>query len=73
MLKLPVSGLFRMGDDWAVFLHEDGRARLRLVEVGHINDREAEIKNGLVAGERVVLHPSDRISEGSRIVERQDG
>ena len=73
VLKVPVSALFRKGDDWAVFVQEGGRARLRLIEVGHSSDQEAEIKNGLVAGERVVLHPSDRISEGSRIVERQDG
>jgi HlyD family secretion protein len=71
VLQIPVGALFRRGDDWAVFAERDGRARLARVEVGHRNNRAAEVLSGLVEGERVVLHPSDRIAEGVRIAERE--
>jgi HlyD family secretion protein len=71
VLQIPVGALFRRGDDWAVFAERDGRARLARVEVGHRNNRVAEVLSGLVEGERVVLHPGDRIAEGVRIAERE--
>jgi HlyD family secretion protein len=70
VLQVPVSALFRKGGDWATFAAKDGRARLARVEVGRRNNQVAEVLSGLAEGERVVLHPSDRISESVRIVER---
>jgi HlyD family secretion protein len=69
-LTVPVSALFRKGEDWAVFAVEDGRARTTLVKIGHRNNRVAEVLAGLAAGAEVVLHPSDRISDGTRVVQR---
>jgi HlyD family secretion protein len=43
---------------------------LRKVEIGRDNGLEAEVVKGLEAGERVVLHPSDRVSEGVRLEAR---
>jgi len=65
--KLPLTALFRNGDEWAVFVEEDGRARLRVVKVGRRTGLEAEIVESLDAGDHVVLSPSDRISDGVRI------
>jgi HlyD family secretion protein len=70
VLKLPLSALFRDGNQWAVFVGEDGFARRRTVRLGHRNDRDAEILEGLEEGDAVVSHPSDRISDGVRIVSR---
>ncbi|WP_119167850.1 efflux RND transporter periplasmic adaptor subunit [Algihabitans albus] len=70
VLKLPMSALFRNGDDWSVFVDHDGRARTRSVEIGQHSGLEAEIITGLAEGERVVLHPSDRVAEGVRITPR---
>jgi HlyD family secretion protein len=67
----PVSALFRVGDEWAVFRVESGRVRTTPVTVGHRNDRQAEIVAGLTAGDLVVLHPSDRIVDGSAVAERR--
>jgi len=70
VLLLPVGALFRQGDRWAVFRVADGRARTRLVELGRMNDRHAELLSGLAEGDAVILHPSDRVSEGTRVGQR---
>ncbi len=70
VLKLPRSALFRDGDRWAVFTMEDDLARRRRVELGLQNSLEAEIVGGLEEGERVVLQPGDRVSDGALIAER---
>jgi HlyD family secretion protein len=64
VLKVPASALFRVGENWAVFVIEGGLARSRRVEVDHRNALDAEIKSGLQEGEQVVLHPSNDIKEG---------
>ncbi|TWA96174.1 efflux RND transporter periplasmic adaptor subunit [Bradyrhizobium stylosanthis] len=69
-LTVPVSALFRKADQWAVFVDENGRAKSSLVQIGHRNNRVAEVLSGLAAGDRVVLHPSDRIVDGGRIAQR---
>jgi HlyD family secretion protein len=67
VLKVPTSALFRRGDGWAVFAAVRGAARLRPAEIGRRNGLEAEVLSGLDAGERVVVHPSDSLHDGSRL------
>jgi HlyD family secretion protein len=57
--------------DWAVFVVEKGHARIRSVSRGRHNGLEVEIQSGLEPGERVVLHPSDRVMDGVRVVARR--
>lgn len=71
VLTVPVGALFRKGDDWAVFLVKDGRARATSVKIGNRNNRIAELLSGLAEGDRVVLHPSDRIKDGVVVSERE--
>jgi len=70
VLRVPLSALFRQVERWAVFVERDGRAELREVEIGQGNGLHAEVRSGLEAGERVVLHPADRVSPGVRLAER---
>jgi HlyD family secretion protein len=70
-LTVPVSALFRKGDEWAVFAVRDGRARTTVVEIGQRNNRLAEVVSGLSEGDRVLLHPSDRVSDGVAVAERE--
>jgi HlyD family secretion protein len=70
VLTVPVSALFRQGDQWAVFSDENGRARTTPVGIGHRNNRVAEAVYGVAVGTRIILHPSDRVSDGSRIAQR---
>ncbi|ABQ39765.1 efflux RND transporter periplasmic adaptor subunit [Bradyrhizobium sp. BTAi1] len=67
---VPVSALFRKGNQWAVFADENGRAQMVTVSIGHRNNGMAEVLSGLAAGDRVVLHPSDRIGDGTRVAQR---
>ena len=69
-LVLPLLALFRDGADWSVFVESDGRAELRKVEIGRRNSLDAEVLDGIEAGERVVLYPGERVSAGVRIAER---
>jgi HlyD family secretion protein len=66
-VRVPLSALFRQQDRWAVFVEESGRARWREVQIDHQNGAQVQIVQGLEAGERVVLHPNERIADGARI------
>ena len=70
VLKVPVGALFRLGNDWAAFVVEDDRARLRIVELGQRNNEDGEIDGGLEAGQAVVLHPPDTLTDGARLTPR---
>jgi HlyD family secretion protein len=69
-LQLPVSALFRDKGAWAVFAVKRGRASLMPIKVGRLNDEAAEILDGIPKGTAVILHPSEKIIDGSRIEER---
>jgi HlyD family secretion protein len=72
VLSLPLTALFRDDrNNWAVFVDDDGEAGKREVKLGNRNGLQAEITGGLKAGERIVVHPSDKISEGVSIEARR--
>jgi len=70
VLKVATNSLFRVGDQWAVYVVEDGRARRRSVRVGQRNGLEAEILSGLEAGEQIILHPGDLVQDGAAVAAR---
>lgn len=63
-LTVPMGALFRDGAQWAVYTVDDHVARLRHVQLGHLNETQAEVVGGLLPGAEVILHPSDRIADG---------
>jgi HlyD family secretion protein len=71
VLKIPVSALFRRGEEWAAFVADHGRAVLRPVRIGRRNELEAEILSELKENEPVLVHPSDKIQNRTRIRERK--
>lgn len=71
ILQIPTSSLFRLGNEWAVFAAENGKARRRIVEIGHRNGLAAEIISGLLEGEKVIAYPDDAINDGTRIKQRK--
>ena len=71
-ITVPVAALFRRNENWTVFAVVNGRAHLTTVEVGQRNNRVAEVISGLSVGDRVVLHPSDRIQDGVSVSAREN-
>lgn len=72
VLQIPTSALFRRGDGQAVFVIEDGRARLHPVVTGQRAGLVVQIVDGLTAGETVITHPDDRIADGVRVWPRTE-
>ncbi len=72
-LIAPSSALFRHEGGWAVFVLREGRAVLTRVEAGRNNGFEAQILDGIEAGEAVVLYPSATLVDGARITPRSAG
>lgn len=70
VLQLPVGALFRRGEDWAVFVVEDGKVRLQPVRIGQRNEEQAQVLDGIAAGRQVVLHPPDTLADGTRVAIR---
>jgi HlyD family secretion protein len=70
VLKAPTSALFRHGPGWAVFRVESGRAVLRVVKIGRKSALAAEVIEGLSAADTVVVHPSDKVTDGVQIAPR---
>lgn len=70
VLQVPLSALFSHGDGRAVFVVRGGHARLAPIEIGHRNSEAVEIISGLEDGDRVIVHPSDRVAAGVLVAER---
>lgn len=67
-LRVPRTALFRgILGGWQTYRVEKGRANLTDVQVGLMNDHEAEILKGVSAGETVIIAPESSISAGTRV------
>ncbi len=67
-LIVPRSALFRGPDGgWQLFVIQDNTAVLEPVEVGLMNDEQAEVVKGVDENDLVVLAPETRLSHGSRV------
>jgi HlyD family secretion protein len=66
-LTLPAGTLFRRGEQWAVFKVVGRRAVAQRVRVGRQNGLDAEILDGVAVGDQVIVHPSERVSDGARV------
>ncbi|UCG33767.1 MAG: HlyD family efflux transporter periplasmic adaptor subunit, partial [Phycisphaerales bacterium] len=67
-LTLPRTALFR-GErgEWQVMAVVDGRTELRTVEVGIMNDEDAQILSGVTADDQIVAHPSRDVTPGMKV------
>ncbi len=66
-LKVPSSGLFRQGRDWAALVVRGGEAKLVPVKIGRSSGAETQVVEGLQEGDEVILYPGDRIKDGQRV------
>jgi HlyD family secretion protein len=66
-LQVPNTALFRVGNDWAVFLIENEQAAVRLVDIGQRGSLQSQVLDGLREGEAIIAHPGEGIEEGDRV------
>jgi hypothetical protein len=60
----------RDGKD-VVFVYDDGVVERRAVSVSERRNEQATVTAGLTGGERVVIDPSESLSDGARVKERR--
>lgn len=72
VLQVPTGALFRRGGDWVTFAISGGKAKLTKVQIGHNNGVAAELLGGLNAGESVVVHAPDAVSDGKSVAKRDE-
>lgn len=70
LLLVPTSALFRHQDGWALFTARAGRAHVTPVKIGQRNGLDAQVLEGLKAGDQVIAHPDDKIADGVRVKAR---
>ncbi len=71
VIKVPLGGVFREGGKWTVFAVRQGRAHLQAIEIGHMNTLDAQVAGGLKPGDVIIIHPSERIKDGTLVVKRK--
>lgn len=78
-LTVPTSAVFPLpgdaradGADGAsgVFVVQDGRARLREVDVAARNSQDAWLRRGLQPGDTVIVYPPPEVRDGTRVAPR---
>jgi HlyD family secretion protein len=67
VLQVPNSALFRHNNGWAVFAIANERARLLPVKIGQSSGLQAQVLEGLKAGDQVIVHPDDKVRDGVRV------
>jgi HlyD family secretion protein len=70
VLQIPASALFRIDDQWAVFVVDDNRAQHRPVTIGQRNGLYAQVLEGLTEGESVITHPDKSLENGMAVKAR---
>ncbi len=70
-VKVPVSALFPSGKNTGVYVIENGRASLRMVEIAARGGAAGWVKQGLLPGTQVIAYPPATLKEGARVVVRK--
>ncbi len=71
VLRIPRTALFRSETGrWEVWVARSGKLQRSAVEIGLANDRWAEVRKGLSAGDQVIVAPHTRLVTGQRVVTR---
>jgi HlyD family secretion protein len=70
IIKVPASALFRQGDAWAVYRVVNEHAVLTPIKLGHSNALEGEVLEGLAVHDVVIVHPSDKVVDGVKVIRR---
>ncbi len=65
---VPRLALFRDNNgQWRLFTVQNGKAQMRTVEVGLMNDSHAQIVKGLSTGEDIIVSPPKQLADGDAV------
>lgn len=67
VLQVPNASLFRVGDGWALYLIDENIARLTRVKLGMRGGLYSQVLSGVKAGQQVIQHPDNVLSDGVRV------
>jgi len=67
---IPSAAFFMTQDGPAVFVVENGRARIRHIETGLSGDEKIEVLSGLDEGDIIILRPPPELEPGNRVSAR---
>ncbi len=70
VVRVPATALFRVGDRWALFVVDDGRARSVTVDIGSSDGTWTAVMSGITESVTVIVQPSDMIQDGTRLLPR---
>jgi membrane fusion protein, multidrug efflux system len=67
VVLVPAEAIVREGDETAVFIAAGGKAQRRPVILGIVDKDHAELKEGVKAGEQVIVHGQAGLPDGAAI------
>jgi RND family efflux transporter MFP subunit len=67
VIVVPKDALVQARDGWSVFLHVDGKAQPRTVEIGAALESGFEVLSGVQQGDEVVVRGNERLRPGQDI------
>jgi RND family efflux transporter MFP subunit len=67
VVLVPVDAIVREGEDTAVYIAAGGKAQRRPVVLGIVDKDRAELKEGVKAGEQVIVHGQNGLPDGAAI------
>jgi multidrug efflux pump subunit AcrA (membrane-fusion protein) len=68
VVLIPSAALVREGDETAVFVTADNKAKRRPVTIGLEDNQHVEVRSGLTAGELVITHGHLGLPDGAAVV-----
>lgn len=71
VVLVPKEALLLRDDQSVLFVVRDGKAQLRKVEVGLLDDKSAEIRGGLQVGEDLVVSGQSLLNDGDSVTVEQ--
>ena len=71
VVRVPPEALFQVGEQWAVYVVQNGRAKIALVELGERTNTQVEVRKGLNAGQQVILNAPETLTENGRVAIRE--
>jgi RND family efflux transporter MFP subunit len=73
VVLVPAEAIVREGEDTAVFIVAGGKAQRRPVVLGIVDKDQAELKEGVKAGEQVIVHGQAGLPDGAAITIEKPG